>query len=233
MLTVRNLNVWYGPTEVLRDVSFEVPQGKVIALMGGNGAGKTTVLKALSGLVKPRGGEATFAGRRIDGLHPADVVTNGLVQVPQGRFVWPRMTVGDNLLLGAVTRPRDEYAETLRQVHELFPVLKAKAEMRAGQLSGGEQQMVAIGRAMMARPRMLMMDEPSAGLAPKVVNEMAEAIRKLHETGLGILLVEQNVGVAGALADTAFILANGEIAFSIEGNRLASDPQVIRSYLGR
>jgi branched-chain amino acid transport system ATP-binding protein len=233
MLTVRNLNVWYGPTEVLRDVSFEVPQGKVIALMGGNGAGKTTVLRALSGLVKPRAGEATFGDRRIDGLHPADVVTNGLVQVPQGRFVWPRMTVGDNLLLGAVTRPREEYAETLRHVHELFPVLKAKAEMRAGQLSGGEQQMVAIGRAMMARPRMLMMDEPSAGLAPKVVNEMADAIRKLHETGLGILLVEQNVGVAGALADTAFILANGEIAFSIEGSRLASDPQVIRSYLGR
>jgi branched-chain amino acid transport system ATP-binding protein len=233
MLTVHNLNVWYGPTEVVRDVSFEVPANGVIALMGGNGAGKTTVLKTVSGLVRPRSGEIMFNGERIDGLHPRDIVVKGLVQVPQGRFVWPGMTVLDNLQLGAVTRKdRAEINASIEDAFALFPTLARKRADKAAQLSGGEQQMVAIARAMMAKPRMLMMDEPSAGLSPRVTEEMVDALRQLHARGLGILLIEQNVGVAGALADRAFVLADGKIAFATTGAQLSSDPQVIRSYLG-
>lgn len=234
MLSVKNLNVWYGITEVVRDVTFEVPKGAVVALMGGNGAGKSTILKAISGLMQPRGGTITFCGREMAKLHPHAVVTAGLVQVPQGRFVWPGMTVDENLELGAVTR-RDpaEIRTGIDDVFQLFPSIGRKRRAKAGQLSGGEQQMVAIGRAMMSKPSLMMMDEPSAGLAPRVVEEMIDAIRELNRRGLAILLVEQNVGVAGALAGAAHILANGEISFSTSGATLASDPQVIRSYLGR
>jgi branched-chain amino acid transport system ATP-binding protein len=233
MLSVENLNVWYGNTEIVRDVSFTVTADRAIALMGGNGAGKTTVLRALSGLVTPRGGKAHFNGRDIAGAEPHEIVAAGLVQVPQGRFVWPNMTVEDNLRLGGVTRKRAEVKEELERVFGFFPTLDRKRAMKAGQMSGGEQQMVAIGRALMARPAMLMLDEPSAGLAPKAVEEMVDIIRRLHATGIGILLVEQNVGVAGALVETALILSNGSIGFEVEGHALASDPQIIRSYLGR
>ena len=234
MLTVRNLSVWYGLTEVVRDVSFDVPAGGVVALMGGNGAGKTTVLKTISGLVRPRGGEILFDGKRVDGLHPREMVVRGLVQVPQGRYVWPGLTVLDNLELGAVTRrDKSEMKAGIDDAFALFPTLSRKRADKAAQLSGGEQQMVAIARAMMAKPRMLMMDEPSAGLSPRVTGEMVDALRVLHGRGLGILLVEQNVGVAGALADRAYVLADGTIAFATTGAALASDPQVIKSYLGR
>lgn len=234
MLSVRNLNVWYGITEVVRDVTFEVPEGRVIALMGGNGAGKSTILKTVSGLIKPRGGSITFRGAEVAGRHPHDVVVAGLVQVPQGRFVWPGMTVEENLELGAVTRrDKAEIRAGVDEAYALFPSLARKRDNKAGQLSGGEQQMVAIGRAMMTKPRLMMMDEPSAGLAPRVVEEMIDAIRELNRRGLAILLVEQNVGVAGALAETAYVLANGEVSFTTTGAALATDPQVIRSYLGR
>ncbi|MEZ5844113.1 MAG: ABC transporter ATP-binding protein [Hyphomicrobiaceae bacterium] len=231
---MKNLNVWYGITEVVRDVTFEVPKGAVVALMGGNGAGKSTILKAISGLMQPRGGTITFCGKQMSKLHPHAVVAAGLVQVPQGRFVWPGMTVHENLELGAITR-RDpaEIRAGLEDVYQLFPGIGRKQRAKAGQLSGGEQQMVAIGRAMMSKPSLMMMDEPSAGLAPRVVDEMIQAIRELNRRGLAILLVEQNVGVAGALAERAHILANGEISFMTSGATLASDPQVIRSYLGR
>lgn len=233
MLSVEHLNVWYGNTEVVRDVSFSVAKDRAIALMGGNGAGKTTVLRALSGLVAPRAGTAVFQGKPIAGLEPHRVVASGLVQVPQGRFVWPGMSVRDNLLLGGVTQPKSELNALIENAFEIFPTLARKQHMRAGQLSGGEQQMVAIGRALMARPSMLMLDEPSAGLAPRAVDDMIAVIQRLHKSGLGILLVEQNVGVAGALVETALILSNGMIGVEIEGKRLASDPQVIRNYLGR
>ncbi len=234
MLTVKNLNVWYGPTEVVRDVTFEVPAGRIIGLMGGNGAGKSTILKALSGLVVPRGGIIEFDGKSLVGRHPRDVVEAGMVQVPQGRFVWPGMSVRDNLELGAVTRTdKAEIRRTIDEVMTLFPTLSRKSGDRAGQLSGGEQQMVAVGRAMMSKPRLMMMDEPSAGLSPKVVEEMVAAIAALNRGGLSILLVEQNVGVAAALAEEAHILANGELSFTTTGRQLATDPQVIRSYLGR
>lgn len=234
MLSVRNLNVWYGPTEVVRDVTFDVPPGRVIGLMGGNGAGKSTILKALSGLVTPRAGSITFNDQSIAGLHPRDIVVAGIVQVPQGRFVWPGMTVRDNLELGAVTRrDKAEISAGIEDAFALFPTLARKQKDRAGQLSGGEQQMVAVSRALMARPRLMMMDEPSAGLAPRVVEEMIQAIKTLNARGLAILLVEQNVGVAAALAEKAHVLANGELSFTTSGPELASDPQVIRSYLGR
>ena len=234
MLTVKNLNVWYGPTEVVRDVSFEVPDGRIIGLMGGNGAGKSTILKALSGLVAPRAGTIEFDGISLAGRHPREVVEAGVVQVPQGRFVWPGMSVLDNLELGAVIRKdKASIRQTIEEVMTLFPTLSRKRADRAGQLSGGEQQMVAVGRAMMSKPRLMMMDEPSAGLSPKVVEEMVNAIAVLNRGGLSILLVEQNVGVAAALAEEAHILANGELSFTTTGRQLRTDPQVIRSYLGR
>lgn len=193
MLTVRNLSVWYGLSEVLRDVSFSVPRGEVVALLGGNGAGKTTLLKALSGLVKPRGGAVEFDERPIAGLHPHDIVTKGVIQVPQGRFVWPSMTVADNLALGAATRhDKAGIAADLERVYDFFPRLRERRIVPAGTLSGGEQQMVAIGRALMARPRILLMDEPSHGLSPRLVQEMIEVIRRLNEEGMTIFLIEQD-----------------------------------------
>jgi branched-chain amino acid transport system ATP-binding protein len=233
MLDVRHLRVSYGPTEVLRDVSFSVPTGSIVALLGGNGSGKTTTLNVLSGLVAPRGGTVTLDGVRVDGLPSDRVVRLGVVQVPQGREVWAGMTVRDNLDLGAITRDTKTLAADREEVFALFPVLRRRQQMKAGSMSGGEQQMLAIGRALMARPKLLLMDEPSAGLAPVIVQTMVDAIRRLHERGLTILLVEQNVGVAAALAERAHILMNGEVAFSGPAGELFDNPEVIRSYLGR
>jgi branched-chain amino acid transport system ATP-binding protein len=234
MLSIRTLKVWYGTTEILRDVSVDVAADHVVALLGGNGAGKTTLLRTLSGIVKPRSGHIEFDGGSIAGLSPRSIVTRGLVQVPQGRFVWPGMTVLDNLLLGAVTRhDKAEIHASIDDAFGLFPTLQRRQADRAGQLSGGEQQMLAIARALMAKPRMLLLDEPSAGLSPRIIGEMVEALRALHHRGLAMLLVEQNVGLAGALASKAYVLANGAIAFETDGASLASDPQIIRSYLGQ
>ena len=234
MLDVRHLSVAYGPTEVLRDVSFSVPARAVVALLGGNGAGKTTLLNALAGLVRPRGGSLRFEGVECAGLRPDQIVRKGVVQVPQGREVFATMSVEDNLELGAATRRdwpaiRADAAEML----ELFPRLKDKRGRRAGSLSGGEQQMVAIARALMARPKLLLMDEPSAGLAPVIVEDMVEAIRGLSRRGLAILLVEQNVGVAAAVAGQAHVLQNGAIQFSGPAAELVDNPEVLSSYLGR
>jgi branched-chain amino acid transport system ATP-binding protein len=233
MLEVQHLRVAYGPTEVLRDVSFGVPKGAIVALLGGNGSGKTTTLNVLSGLVAPRGGTITLDGQRIDGLPTDRMVRLGVVQVPQGREVWAGMTVRDNLDLGAITRDASTLAADRDEVLALFPVLRERQGMKAGSMSGGEQQMLAIGRALMAKPRLLLMDEPSAGLAPVIVQTMVDAIRRLHAGGLTILLVEQNVGVAAALAERAHILMNGEVAFSGPAADLFDNPEVIRSYLGR
>ncbi len=234
MLKVEALNVWYGVTEVLRDVSFAVPNGEIVALMGGNGAGKSTTLNALSGLLKLRGGTITFEDERIDGRHPHDIVVRGLVQVPQGRYVWSTMTVKDNLELGAVVRhDKAAIARDLEDVLTIFPVLRQRLKSKAGTLSGGQQQMVAIARALMASPKLLLMDEPSHGLSPKIVDEMIEVIAGLHRRGLTILLVEQNVGVAAALATTAHVLRNGEIALTSPGDRLLNNSQLLKSYLGR
>jgi branched-chain amino acid transport system ATP-binding protein len=234
MLSVDKLSVWYGATEVLRSVSFVVPQGKIVALMGGNGAGKSTTLNALSGLIRPRGGTIEVDGGRIDGLHPHDIVVKGVAQVPQGRYVWPTMTVRDNIELGAITRrDKAEIRRDFERAMALFPALRERQRLKAGVLSGGQQQMLAIARALMARPRYLLMDEPSHGLAPRIVEEMIEIIRNLSASGLTILLVEQNVGVAAALASQAHVLRNGEIALSTAGDQLLNNAQLLRSYLGR
>jgi branched-chain amino acid transport system ATP-binding protein len=234
MLEVQHLNVSYGVTEVLRDVSFTVPARSIVALLGGNGSGKTTTLNVLSGLLAPRGGAISFEGRPIEALPIHEVVKRGIVQVPQGREVWSGMTVRDNLDLGATTqRDRRAAKADVEEVFALFPVLRDRQARKAGTLSGGEQQMLAIGRALMARPRLLLMDEPSAGLAPVVVQAMVAAIQRLHARGLTILLVEQNVGVAAALAQDAHVLMNGEIALSAPAADLLRNPDVLRSYLGR
>jgi branched-chain amino acid transport system ATP-binding protein len=234
MLELRHLSVAYGVTEVLRDVSFAVPANSIVALLGGNGSGKTTTLNVLSGLLAPRGGAVLFEGRPIAGLPTHEIVKRGIVHVPQGRDVWSGMSVRDNLDLGAVTRrDRRALAGDLDEVFALFPVLRERQPARAGTLSGGEQQMLAIGRALMSRPRLLLMDEPSAGLSPVAVQGMVAAIQRLHARGLTILLVEQNVGVAAALAQHAHVLMNGEIALSAPAADLLHNPDVLRSYLGR
>jgi len=234
MLKVEHASVWYGVTPVLHDVSFEVPDKQVIALLGGNGAGKSTTLNMLSGLLKPRSGTVTLGGTRVDGLHPHDIVVYGMAQVPQGRYMWPTMSVRDNIALGAITRHdktaiRDDTAAVL----DMFPVLAERGSARAGDLSGGQQQMLAIARALMSRPSILLMDEPSHGLSPKLVEEMVAIIRRLNESGLAILLVEQNVGVAASLASVAHVLRNGNIALTTTGAELIGNAELLHSYLGR
>jgi branched-chain amino acid transport system ATP-binding protein len=234
MLEVRHLEVRYGLTEVLRDVSFDVPAKTIVALLGGNGSGKTTVLNALSGLVAPRAGTILVEGEELTGASPDRMVRRGVVQIPQGREVFADMTVHDNLEVGAaVRRDRKEIRRDLDDVFALFPVLRERRSMRAGALSGGEQTQLAIGRALMARPRLLLMDEPSVGLAPLVVETVIQTTRALRARGLTILLVEQNVGVAAAVADEAHVLKNGVIAYSGPARELIDNPEVLSSYLGR
>lgn len=234
MLSVKKLNVWYGVTEVLRDVSFEVPENSIVALLGGNGSGKTTILNALSGLLAPRGGSVIYDGQDTTGAPPDKMVRLGVVQVPQGREVFATMTVRENLELGAATRKgKKAINEDIEEVLELFPALRERQSRRAGSLSGGEQQQVAVGRALMARPRLLLLDEPSVGLAPMLVNAMIDTIKMLRDRGLTILLVEQNVGVAAAVAGRAYVLKDGEIAYTGEARELINNAEVLSSYLGR
>ena len=234
MLDVQHLEVRYGPTEVLRDVSFTVPANTVIALLGGNGSGKTTVLNAVSGLVVPRAGTVRVAGEDATGASPHSMVMRGVVQIPQGREVFADMTVQDNLEVGAaVQQDKRAIRHDLDEMYELFPALRARRLARAGVLSGGEQTQLAIARALMARPRLLLMDEPSVGLAPLVVETIIQTVRDLRTRGLTILLVEQNVGVAAAVADHAHVLKDGVIAYSAPAGDLIDNRDVLASYLGR
>ena len=234
MLDIQHLRVSYGITEVLRDVTFTVPQHKIVALLGGNGSGKTTLLNTLIGLVKPSAGSVRFEGIECTGLAPDKIVRHGIAQVPQGREVWPSMSVLENLELGAATRGDWSAIKTdLDDILSLLPKLKPHVKRPAGALSGGEQQMLAIGRALMARPRCLLMDEPSAGLAPAIVSDMVDTILALNGRGLTILLVEQNIGVAAAVAEYAHVLQSGEISFSGDAAGLIDNSEVLRSYLGR
>jgi branched-chain amino acid transport system ATP-binding protein len=235
MLEVRNLNVWYGITEVLRDVSFEAPAGRVTVLLGGNGSGKTTVFNAICGFVHPRAGSMHVDGITLTGLSTDQVVRMGIAQMPQGREIFATMTVRENLELGAATRrDKDAIRADIEKMFVMFPVLGERKSVRASTLSGGEQQQLAIARALMARPRLLLMDEPSAGLSPIIVQEMIAVIRRLRdEHGLTILLVEQNVGVAAAVGETAHVLQNGEIVYTGPAPELVANPEVLASYLGR
>jgi branched-chain amino acid transport system ATP-binding protein len=234
MLDVQHLEVRYGPTEVLRDVSFTVPQNAIIALLGGNGSGKTTVLNAISGLIAPRAGTVRIDGDDATGASPHSMVARGVVQIPQGREVFADMTVHDNLEVGAaVRRDKRMIRRDIAGIYELFPALRARRFARAGALSGGEQTQLAIARALMARPRLLLMDEPSVGLAPLVVDTIIQTVRDLRNRGLTILLVEQNVGVAAAVADHAHVLKDGVIAYSGPARELIDNRDVLASYLGR
>jgi branched-chain amino acid transport system ATP-binding protein len=234
MLDVQHLSVWYGVTEVLRDVSFAVGEGSVVALLGGNGSGKSTLLNALSGLIAPRGGLVRYLGEETTGFGAHQMVRRGVVQVPQGREVFTDMSVSDNLELGAATRSNlKEIRQDMNEIFDLFPVLRERRTRPAGSLSGGEQTQLSIGRALMSRAKLLLMDEPSVGLSPRMIDAVIEAILRLRQRGLTILLVEQNVGVAAAVAEQAHVLKDGVIAYAGRAKQLINNPEVLASYLGR
>jgi branched-chain amino acid transport system ATP-binding protein len=234
MLDVQHLSVWYGVTEVLRDVSFAVREGSVVALLGGNGSGKSTLLNALSGLIAPKSGSVRYLGEETAGLGAHQMVRRGVVQVPQGREVFADMSVSENLELGAATRSNlKEIRKDVGEIFDLFPVLRERRTRAAGSLSGGEQTQLSIGRALMSRAKLLLMDEPSVGLSPRMVDAVIEAILRLRQRGLTILLVEQNVGVAAAVAEQAHVLKDGVIAYAGQAKELINNPEVLASYLGR
>jgi branched-chain amino acid transport system ATP-binding protein len=232
LLRVSGLVAGYGDVDVLRGLDLEVAQGEIVAVLGPNGAGKTTLNTVLSGLLRARNGEIAFDGRRIDGLTPPEIVALGLIHVPEGRRIFPDMSVRENLELGAYRRGRAERAESLDTVFATFPRLRERERQAAGTLSGGEQQMLAIGRGMMSRPRLLILDEPSLGLSPLLVEEMFVLVERLHAEGLAILLVEQNVMQSLGVAARAYVLENGRFALSGRGADLAEDPELEKAYLG-
>ncbi len=232
MLTIENLQVAYGKVQALWDVTFAVPEGEIVALVGANGAGKTTLLKTVSGLLRKQSGSITYDGKHIEEASPPEIVKHGVVQVPEGRKLFPEMTVIDNLLMGAYTIPQSDRPQRLQRVFSVFPVLKERQKQIAGTLSGGEQQMVAIGRGMMAGPKLLMLDEPSLGLAPILVEEVFGVITEINRLGVTILLVEQNTQHALNLAHKGFVMELGRIALSGSGNELLANSNVRKAYLG-
>ncbi len=232
-LRVQDLAVAYGNIEAVKGIDFAVGSGEITALVGANGAGKSTTLLALSGLLKPLRGRIEFEGEDISHLAPHQIVQRGVVQVPEGRAILTTLTVSENLLLGAYTRKdKAGIANSMEEVYHLFPRLKERAEQFAGNLSGGEQQMLAIGRALMAKPRLLLLDEPSMGLAPILVQEIFHTLVKINQSGLSVLLVEQNVRQALKIAGHGFVIETGKIVLADVASKLLTDPKVIDAYLG-
>ena len=232
LLKVEDINVHYGAIHAIKGVSFEVEEGEVVTLIGANGAGKSTILKAISGLLHSKTGFIEFQGQKIGGVAPHKIVFGGLAHVPEGRRIFTQMTVEENLEMGAYTRPNSEVSESIAQVYEQFPRLKERRRQTAGTLSGGEQQMLAMGRALMSKPKLLMLDEPSMGLAPILVEQIFEIIQALHKAGTTILLVEQNAQMALSVADRGYVLETGRIVNSGEGKALLEDESVKKAYLG-
>ena len=232
MLEVHDINVYYGAIHAIKGISFEVTEGEIVTLIGANGAGKSTTLKTISGLLHSRTGSITFQGENIAGTAPHKLVGKGLAQVPEGRAVFLQMTVEENLEMGAYTRPNAEVDPGLEKVYDQFPRLKERRKQIAGTLSGGEQQMLAMGRALMSSPRLMMLDEPSMGLAPILVDQIFDIIRSLHKNGTTILLVEQNARMALSVADRGYVLETGKIVTSGSGKELLSDESVKKAYLG-
>jgi branched-chain amino acid transport system ATP-binding protein len=230
---VSHLNVRYGQVVALRDLSLEAAEGEIVAIVGANGAGKTTLLRAVSGILRPSAGEIWFRGRRIDGLAPEAIVKRGIAHVPEGRRLFGSMTTRENLQLGAYVHGRGAAREELEAVAERLPVLAGRRRQRAGSLSGGEQQLLALGRALMAKPRLLLLDEPSMGLAPRVVKQIAEIIRDVSEQDVGILLVEQNARLAFAIADRAYVVELGRVEAQGTSSELSADERVRAAYLAR
>ncbi len=232
ILKVDNINVYYGAIHAIKGVSFHVDRGEVVTLIGANGAGKSTTLQTISGLLRSRTGSVEFLGENISRLPPHKIVERGLAQVPEGRRIFLQMTVQENLEMGAYTRSGSGVDEDLEKVFAQFPRLKERRRQVAGTLSGGEQQMLAIGRALMSSPKLLMLDEPSMGLAPILVEQIFDIIRRLHENGTTILLVEQNAQMALSVADRAYVMETGSISLSGTGRELAESDQVKKAYLG-
>lgn len=234
MLQLENVDVCYGSFKALTDISMTVDTGELVVLLGANGAGKTTLFNAISGLVKPTGGDIRFEDKHLNGMKPSAVVSAGVVQCAEGRKLFPQMSVQQNLMMGAYVhrRDRDGNKKRLNEVLELFPILEDKANQPAGSLSGGQQQMVAIGRAMMSRPRLLMLDEPSLGLAPLVVRQMFETIRQINSLGTTVLLAEQNAFAALKIADRAYVMENGRLVMEGDREAMLGNEEVRKAYIG-
>ena len=232
MLKVNDINVYYGSIHAIKDVSFEVNQGEVVTLIGANGAGKSTTLQTVSGLLRSKTGSVEFLGESLNNVPPHKIVAKGLAHVPEGRRVFLQMTVEENLEMGAFTRPNSEIEPGIEDIYERFPRLKERRKQIAGTLSGGEQQMLAMGRAMMSKPKLLMLDEPSMGLAPLLVEQIFEIIRELHKAGTTILLVEQNAQMALSVADRGYVLETGKFVTTGTGLELLNDDAVKKAYLG-
>jgi branched-chain amino acid transport system ATP-binding protein len=232
LLEVDSIHTHYGSIEALRGVSLEVEPGEVVTMIGSNGAGKSTTLRSISGLTPPRSGSIRFDGVEISAMAPSRIVGLGISQVPEGRRCFPRMSVRENLELGAYLRPGEDLTDDLERVHELFPVLAERGEQKAGTMSGGEQQMLAIGRALMARPRLLLLDEPSMGVAPILVERIYKTIGEINASGTTILLVEQNANYALGVSKRAYVLETGAVALSGDSASLRRDPEVRKAYLG-
>ena len=232
MLKVENINVYYGAIHAIKGISFEVNDGEIVTLIGANGAGKSTTLQTISGLLHSSTGSITFKGENIAGTPAHKLVSKGLAQVPEGRRVFLNMTVEENLEMGAYTRPGSEVEPHLERVYDLFPRMKERRRQVAGTLSGGEQQMLAMGRALMSDPKLIMLDEPSMGLAPILVEQIFDIIKELHKAGTTILLVEQNAQMALSVADRGYVLETGKIVTSGSGKELLNDESVKKAYLG-
>jgi branched-chain amino acid transport system ATP-binding protein len=231
LLRVDGLRVSYGAIEALRNVSFEVDEGEIVTLLGANGAGKTTTLRTISGLLRPKAGSIEFDGKPMAGVAAHDIVAAGIGHVPEGRRIFPRMTVHENLLMGAYRR-RGNFGPDIERVFDLFPVLRERREQEGGTLSGGEQQMLAIGRSLMGKPRLLLLDEPSMGLAPLIVLKIFEIIREINQAGTTVLLVEQNAAQALRLATRGYVLETGEVVMTDTASALLTNDRVRAAYLG-
>ena len=232
MLNVDNLNVYYGSIHAIQGVSFQVNKGEIVTLIGANGAGKSTTLNTVSGLLRSKTGSVTFNGENISTTAPHLVVRKGIVHVPEGRRIFAQLTVEENLEMGAYTRPGKEWDDSLADVYDRFPRLKERRKQVAGTLSGGEQQMLAIGRALVCKPQLLMLDEPSMGLAPIIVEQVFSIIEEIHKSGVTILLVEQNARMALSVADRGYVLETGRIALTGTGRDLLTNDSVRKAYLG-
>ena len=234
MLKVNGIDVYYGDVQVLKNVSLDVKPRELVAVIGANGAGKTTLMKTISGLLKPKKGEIEFEGKRISDLEANKVTGHGVVQVPEGRLLFPDMTVRENLEMGAFAiRDKAVIAKSMQTVFELFPRLKEREKQAAGTMSGGEQQMVAVGRALMSAPKLMMFDEPSLGLSPKLVKQIFELVVKINkEMGITVLLVEQNVQHSCQISDRAFVIENGEVVLEGTGAEMLENTHVRKAYLG-
>ncbi len=232
MLTLDGVSAGYDGLQIVHDVDLHVDEGEIVALIGANGAGKTTTLRTISGLLRPSAGTITFDGQPLSSTAPHDVVRVGLVHVAENRELFPGLTVRENLEMGAFTRTAVERDETLAEVHELFPILRERSRQTASTMSGGQQQMLAIGRALMARPRLLMLDEPSLGLAPKLVVDVFNIVRDINGRGITVLIVEQNAVQTLQLADRAYVLESGSVTLDGDADDLLEDPRVRSAYLG-